>query len=242
LGHSREPMLEVRDIHVYYREVRALAGVSLSVCHGEIVAVLGANGAGKSTLLRAISGLVRPRRGEILLRGEPIHEMPPEQIVRHGVVHVPEGRRVFPLSTTWQNLMAGAFTRTDRQEIRADAEELMETFPQLHERRREAAKMLSGGEQQMLAIARGLMANPDLLLLDEPSLGLAPMLVQEIFRIIRDLRDRDVSILLVEQNAVQSLRIADRAYVLVTGDVALEGSSEELLDNEQVRKLYLGEE
>jgi branched-chain amino acid transport system ATP-binding protein len=234
-------MLQVRDIHVYYDQVHALAGASIEVNEGEIVAVLGANGAGKSTLLRAISGLVRPKQGEILLDGEPIHRLPPERIVQRGIAHVPEGRRVFPLSTTWENLMVGAYTRSDSQQVRADAEELMNTFPLLRERQREMAKMLSGGEQQMLVISRGLMARPRLLLLDEPSLGLAPLLVRDIFGIIKDLRERNVSILLVEQNAAQALRIADRAYVLVTGEVALQGPSEELLGNEQVRKLYLGE-
>ena len=212
-------MLQVRDIHVYYDQVHALAGVSIEVSEGEIVAVLGANGAGKSTLLRTISGLVRPQRGEILLHGEPIHRLPPERIVQRGIAHA----------------------RSDSQQVRADAEELMNTFPLLRERQRELAKMLSGGEQQMLAISRGLMARPRLLLLDEPSLGLAPLLVQDIFGIVEGLRERNVSVLLVEQNAAQALRIADRAYVLVTGEVALQGSSEELVSNEQVRKLYLGE-
>ena len=234
-------MLEIRNIYVYYGQVQALAGVSIEVKKGEIVAVLGANGAGKSTLLRAISGLVRPKQGEILLDGKAIHGLPPERIVQMGVAHVPEGRRVFPRSTTWENLMVGAYSRSDNQQVQADAEEMMRTFPVLRERQHELAKMLSGGEQQMLVISRGLMARPRLLLLDEPSLGLAPLLVQEIFRIVETLRERDVSILLVEQNVAQALRIADRAYVLVTGQVALQGSSKELLGNEQVRKLYLGE-
>jgi branched-chain amino acid transport system ATP-binding protein len=235
-------MLEVRDIHVSYDQVRALAGVSIEVREGEIVAVLGSNGAGKSTLLRAISGLVRPHQGEIVLEGEPIHRLAPERIVRRGIAHVPEGRRVFPLSTTWDNLLVGAYSRSDREQVRLDAEELLARFPVLQERRRELAKMLSGGEQQMLAISRGLMARPRLLLLDEPSLGLAPFLVREIFEIIEGLRERDVSVLLVEQNAAQALRVADRAYVLVNGDVALKGDSKELMDNEQVRRLYLGED
>jgi len=234
-------VLEIRNIYVYYGQVQALAGVSIEVKKGEIVAVLGANGAGKSTLLRAISGLVRPKQGEILLDGKAIHGLPPERIVQMGVAHVPEGRRVFPRSTTWENLMVGAYSRSDNQQVQADAEEMMRTFPVLRERQHELAKMLSGGEQQMLVISRGLMARPRLLLLDEPSLGLAPLLVQEIFRIVETLRERDVSILLVEQNVAQALRIADRAYVLVTGQVALQGSSKELLGNEQVRKLYLGE-
>lgn len=234
-------MLEVRDIHVHYGQVRALTGVSIEVKEGEIVAVLGANGAGKSTLLRAISGLVRPKQGEILLDGFPIQGLPPERIVQMGVAHVPEGRRVFPRSTTWENLMVGAYSRSDSQQVEVDAKEMVRVFPVLWERRHELAKMLSGGEQQMLVISRGLMARPRLLLMDEPSLGLAPLLVQDIFRIIAGLRERNVSILLVEQNVAQALRIADRAYVMVTGQIALQGTSQELLSNERVRKLYLGE-
>ncbi len=234
-------MLEVENITVYYGQVRALADFNLTINKGEIIAVLGANGAGKSTLLRAISGLVRPRRGQILFDGEPIHKLAIERIVQKGVVHVPEGRRVFPLSTTWENLMVGAFTRSDAHQIRTDAEEITKMFPVLYERRRELAKMLSGGEQQMLAIGRALMARPRLLLLDEPSLGLAPKLTKEIFKTIEDLRANGVSILLVEQNATQALRIADRAYILVTGELVLQGAGKELLGNDQVRKLYLGE-
>ncbi len=233
--------LEVRSIDVYYDQVRALAGVSIKVKPGEIVAVLGANGAGKSTLLRAISGLIRPKRGEILLNGEALHRLAADKIVQKGVAHVPEGRRVFPLSTTYENLMIGAFVRSDRREVQNDADKYLRMFPVLGERRNELAKMLSGGEQQMLAISRALMARPRLLLLDEPSLGLAPIITREIFRIVQELRDQNVSVLLVEQNAAQALRISDRAYVLVTGEVVLEGPSKELLENDQVRKLYLGE-
>lgn len=234
-------MLAVRDIDVFYGPVQALRHVSLEINKGEIVTVLGANGAGKSTLLRTISGLIQVKgEGEILLDGKHIHNHKPENIVRMGVAHVPEGRRVFPRSSTWENLLVGAFSRSDMDQIRLDAEEQLDLFPQLRERRDQMAKVLSGGEQQMLAICRGLMARPRLLLLDEPSLGLAPILVQEIFQKIEQLRSRGVSILLVEQNAAQALSIADRGYVLVTGEVAIQGSGKELMESDRVRQLYLG--
>jgi branched-chain amino acid transport system ATP-binding protein len=234
-------MLDVNDIDVYYGQVRALSNVSIRVDKGEIVSVLGANGAGKSTLLRAISGIVRPKIGEIIFNGEKINKLSPDRIVSTGIAHVPEGRRVFPLSSTWDNLLVGAFCRSNSQEVKADAERMLKMFPVLNDRRRELAKMLSGGEQQILAICRALMASPRLLLLDEPSLGLAPIITKEIFHIIDELRKSNVSILLVEQNAVEALRISDRAYVLVTGEVVLHGNSKELMNNDEIRKLYLGD-
>ncbi len=232
-------MLEVQGIDVYYGQVRALEDVSLDLKEGEIVAVLGANGSGKSTLLRTISGLVRPRKGQVLLDGQLIQRLAVHEIVERGVAHVPEGRGIFPLSTTWDNLIVGAYTRSD-PEIGADAERFIKIFPVLNERRRELAKMLSGGEQQMLAICRALMARPRILLLDEPSLGLAPLVTRSIFEMLQRLRDDGTAILLVEQNAAQALKIADRAYVLVTGEVVLQGNSEDLAQEDEVRRLYLG--
>lgn len=234
-------MLKVKNIDVYYGQVKALNNISIEIKEGEIVAILGANGAGKTTLLRAISGLIKPKKGEILLDDKPIHKMLAEDIVGKGVSHVPEGRGIFPLSTTWDNLLVGAYSRKDRNQIQEDAQKYLDLFPILGKRRNELAKMLSGGEQQMLAISRALMTRPRLLLLDEPSLGLAPLITKEIFNIIKNLRTNNVSIILVEQNAAQALRIADRAYVLVTGEVALEGTCKELLCKDEVRKLYLGE-
>lgn len=233
-------LLEVKGIYVYYGQVRALENVSLEVGEGEIVAVLGANGAGKSTLLKTISGLIHPQKGQILLDGKPIHNLEAHEVVRKcGIMHVPEGRGIFPLSTTRDNLLVGAYTRSD-SEVKVDAEKFMKVFPVLHERRNELAKMLSGGEQQMLAICRALMARPKILLLDEPSLGLAPRIVKSIFEMLQELRDQGITILLVEQNALQALRIANRAYVLVNGEVTLEGKGEDLLQNDEVRRLYLG--
>lgn len=233
-------MLKINNIDVYYNQVRALNNVNIEVKEGETVAIIGANGAGKTTLLRTISSLIKPKKGEVLLDGVPIHGMPPEDIVGKGIIHVPEGRGIFPLSTTWNNLLVGAYSRKDKHQVNQDAERYLKLFPILEERKNELAKMLSGGEQQMLAICRALMAKPRLLLLDEPSLGLSPLATKEIFNIIKKLRSEKVSIVLVEQNATQALKIADRAYVLVTGEVAMEGPCEELLTNDEIRKLYLG--
>lgn len=232
-------LLEVKNIDVYYGKVRALENVSLGIQEGEVVAVLGANGAGKSTLLKTISGLIHPRKGQIELNGENINKMDAHEVVKRGIAHVPEGRGIFPLSTTWDNLLVGAFTRSD-QEIEKDAEGFLDLFPVLRERRKEMAKMLSGGEQQMLAICRALMGRPKFLLLDEPSLGLAPLIVKSVFEMVQKLRSQGVAILLVEQNAAQALKVADRAYVLVNGEVVLEGRSKDLLEQEEIKKLYLG--
>ena len=235
-------MLTITDLHIYYGAIQALDGVSLEVNQGEIVTMIGANGAGKSTTIRAISGLVRPRQGQIVLDGKPIHTLLPHDIVALGVGQAPEGRRVFANMTVRENLELGAYSRyKHKAEIISDMDHVFVQFPRLKERERQSAGTLSGGEQQMLAIGRALMARPRLLLLDEPSLGLAPFLVQSIFRIIRDINSQGVTVLLVEQNANQALRIAHRGYVLETGRVVLADSAENLLQNDSVRKAYLGE-
>ncbi len=235
-------MLTITNLHVYYGAIRALEGISLEVQQGEIVTMIGANGAGKSTTIRSISGLVRPREGAILFEGQPLHRLPPHQIVKLGVGQSPEGRRVFANMTVRENIELGAFTRDrHKAEVRSDMERMFELFPRLKERQSQSAGTLSGGEQQMLAISRALMSRPRLLLLDEPSLGLAPFLVQSIFRIIQDINRDGVTVLLVEQNANQALRIAHRGYVLETGRVVLAESASDLLKNDQVRKAYLGE-
>lgn len=235
-------MLTISNLHVYYGAIQALEGVSLEVHQGEIVTMIGANGAGKSTTIRAVSGLVRPRLGEVLFEGRPLHTLPPHHIVTLGVGQAPEGRRVFANMTVHENLELGAYTRYGQKaEVRADMEMVFSLFPRLKEREAQSAGTLSGGEQQMLAIGRALMARPRLLLLDEPSLGLAPFLVQSIFRIIQDINRQGVTILLVEQNANQALRIAHRGYVLETGRVVLEDTAENLLKNDSVRAAYLGE-
>ncbi len=235
-------MLEIKDLCVEYGAIQALKGVSLRVEQGEIVTIIGANGAGKSTLIRAVSGLIRPRSGEISFDGRALHEMPPHEIVRAGVCQSPEGRRVFANMSVQENLELGAYTRTStKSELRSDTESAYARFPRLKERSNQVAGTLSGGEQQMLAIARALMARPRLLLLDEPSLGLAPFLVKQIFEIIREINGQGVTILLVEQNANQALRLANRGYVLETGSVVTEGEAASLLANPEVRAAYLGE-
>jgi branched-chain amino acid transport system ATP-binding protein len=231
---------QVQNLRVFYEKVEALKGITVAMENGAIVTLIGANGAGKSTTLRAISGLVGVDSGEIYFEGEKIHGLSPQEIVRAGIAHVPEGRRVFPFMTVKENLMLGAFRRKDKTEIRKDLDAVGEHFPILRERRRQKAGSLSGGEQQMLAIGRALMSQPRLLLLDEPSLGLAPLMVKEVSRIIVDINRRKVGIILVEQNARMALRLAHRGYVLETGSIALEGPAAELVDNEHVRKAYLG--
>ena len=233
-------MLEVRDLHVYYGEIHALKGISFQVTEGEIVTLLGNNGAGKSTTLKTLSGLLAPRRGEVLLDGASLVGAPPHGVVRKGITHVPEGRRIFNRLSVQENLEMGAYTRTDR-EVALDMEGVFAILPRLKERRTQVAGTLSGGEQQMLAIGRALMAKPRLLLLDEPSMGLAPVLVEQIFETVVAINRRGVTVLLVEQNAAMALSIAQRGYVLETGRIALEGAAAELAGNADVRRAYLGE-
>jgi branched-chain amino acid transport system ATP-binding protein len=234
-------MLEIRDLDVYYGAIHALKGVTLEVKKREIVTLIGANGAGKSTTLRAISGLVPARRGTIAFEGRDLCRCRAHEIAAGGVGHAPEGRRIFPNLTVHENLDLGAYARRDRAEIERDFAEVLELFPRLKERLRQQAGTLSGGEQQMLAIGRALMGRPRLLLLDEPSLGLAPFLVKEIFRIVEEINRRGTTVLLVEQNANMALEVAHRGYVLETGEVVLADTGRALLANPQVRQAYLGE-
>jgi branched-chain amino acid transport system ATP-binding protein len=233
-------LLEIKDVHVHYNKVAALKGIDLAVPQDGIVTIIGANGAGKSTTLRAISGLVPVSKGEILFAGTRIDKLPPEKIVALGIAHVPEGRRVFPGLTVEENLRTGAFLRSDQAGIAKDLDEVFEHFPRLKERRTQWARSLSGGEQQMLAIGRALMSRPKMLVLDEPSMGLSPVMVQEIARIIREIVGRGVAVVLVEQNAGLALKLARFAYVLETGNIALKGPAHELHDNAHVRRAYLG--
>ena len=233
-------LLEVRDATVHYHKVAALRGVSMDVPDGSVVTIIGANGAGKSTLLRAISGLESLSEGEIRFDGRRIDGTPPEKVVALGVAQVPEGRRIFPDLTVLENLSTGAYLRRDREAVEKDLAGVFEHFPRLKERRRQWAKTLSGGEQQMLAIGRALMSNPRVLLLDEPTIGLSPVLVQEMARIIREIHERGVPVVLVEQNAELALTLADYAYVLEIGSVALHGPAADLHENEHVRRAYLG--
>lgn len=233
-------LLEVDDLNVYYGAIHALQGVSFNIEQGEIVTLIGANGAGKSTTLRTISGLLRSRTGAIKFKGQDIGLTPPEQIVKLGISHVPEGRKIFAPLSVRENLEMGAYTRSDAAEIKASMEKVFASFPRLKERINQLGGTLSGGEQQMLATGRGLMSRPILLLLDEPSMGLSPLLVEEIFRIIQEINQQGTSILLVEQNASMALSIAHRAYVLETGRIVLSGPSSEVANNPQVKVAYLG--
>ncbi len=233
-------MLEVKNLNVYYDAIHAIHDVSFHVDPGEIVTLIGANGAGKTTILQSISGLLKPRTGEITFRGQNLRKIDAHRIVELGLAQVPERRRIFTRMTVQDNLEMGAFARKDRQNLAEEYERIFERFPRLRERRRQLAGTLSGGEQQMLAIGRALMSKPALLLMDEPSMGLSPILVQEIFRIIREVRESGTTVLLVEQNAQMALAIADRAYVLETGRVAFHGQAHEMLGNEQVMRAYLG--
>jgi len=234
-------VLEIDDVHVYYGAIHALKGVSLTVGQGEIVTLIGANGAGKSTTLRAINGLNRPRHGAIRFQGGEITNASPHAIVKSGIAQSPEGRRLFPRMSVTENLEMGAFQRTDKENFAADMDRVFELFPRLHERRSQKAGTMSGGEQQMCAIGRALMARPKLLLLDEPSMGLAPIFVDRIFETIVEVNKAGTPVLLVEQNALMALDVAKRAYVMETGHIALEGPAAELKTNEQVRATYLGE-
>ena len=231
-------MLKVDNIHVYYGAIHAVKGVSLEVNDGEIVALIGANGAGKSTVLKTISGLMHPRSGSIQFDGQDISHSDAYKLVRHGLAHVPEGRRIFLQMTVQENLEMGAFTK--KEVSKEDLERMFTLFPRLKERRKQIAGTLSGGEQQMLAMSRALMSHPKLLMLDEPSMGLAPILVDQIFDIIKELHAAGTTILLVEQNATKALQIADRAYVLETGNITLSGTGVELANSDEVRKAYLG--
>ena len=235
-----EPMLKIDDINVYYGAIHAIKGISLTVNQGEIVTLIGANGAGKSTTLRTISGLLKPKTGSITFQGQDIAGTPAHKIVGLGISQVPEGRRIFTEMTVMENLDLGAFIRKDKDGIAADKKRVFELFPRLEERQDQIAGTLSGGEQQMLAMGRALMSRPKLLLLDEPSMGLAPLLIKEIFSIIEDINKSGTTVLLVEQNANMALSIANRAYVLETGRITLSGDAKKLAASEDVRKAYLG--
>ena len=238
---SGSPLLELSDVHTYYGNIRALKGVSLGVGKGEIVTLIGSNGAGKTTTLKTVIGTVRPLRGSVTFAGQRIDTQPTDRIVRLGIAQSPEGRRIFPRMTVTENLDLGAFARTDRDGIEQDLERVLGLFPRLRERLSQKGGTLSGGEQQMLAIGRALMARPALLLLDEPSMGLSPILVEAIFQIIQDINRQGTTILLVEQNARMALRVAHRGYVIQTGRIVLTGTGPELLRSDVVRKTYLGE-
>ena len=236
------PVLALTDVHTYYGNIHALKGISLTVNAGEIVTLIGSNGAGKSTTLRTISGILKPRSGEIAFNGQRIDQRPAHEIVQLGLLQSPEGRRIFPRLTVLENLEMGAFTRTDHAEVKTDLERVYTLFPRLRERIAQKGGTLSGGEQQMLAIGRALMGRPKVLLLDEPSMGLAPVLVEQIFQIITDINTQGTTILLVEQNALMALAVAHRGYVLQTGQIVLSDTAAALQQNETVQKAYLGAE
>jgi branched-chain amino acid transport system ATP-binding protein len=235
-------LLEVDAVHAYYGNIQALKGVSLTVDRGEVVCLIGSNGAGKTTTLKTISGLLQPRRGEVRLDGAKISALPPHKIVERGISQSPEGRKIFPRMTVRENLEMGAFARKRSPEIQADMERALDLFPRLRERLTQKAGTMSGGEQQMLAIGRALMARPQVLLLDEPSMGLSPVLVDQIFDIIKEINAQGTTILLVEQNALKALEVSTRGYVLQTGQIVLQDEATALQQNEMVRKAYLGEE
>ncbi len=235
-----EKMLDVRDLVVNYGAIRALKGISFNVQKGEIISLIGSNGAGKTTTLHSISNLIKKQSGSVIFNNEDVTNLSPEQIVRRGLIHVPEGRRVFANLSVKDNLMMGAYTRKDKAEIKKDLEHVFELFPRMKERIHQLSGTLSGGEQQMLAMGRGLMAKPDLLLLDEPSMGLAPILVDEIFDIIQKINKEGTTILLVEQNAFKAMSIANRVYILETGNVILSGNSADVINDPAVKTAYLG--
>lgn len=234
-------MLEVRDLNVYYGMIQAIKGISFDVNKGEIIALIGANGAGKTTILHTISGLIAPKSGTIIFEGKSIENCPAHKIVSMGMAHVPEGRRVFAELSVLQNLRLGAYTRKDKIEIEETLQNVYERFPRLEERKNQMAGTLSGGEQQMLAMGRALMSHPSLIIMDEPSMGLSPIFVNEIFDIIKEVSNSGTTVLLVEQNAKKALSIADRAYVLETGRIVLDGDAKDLLNNDSIKKAYLGE-
>lgn len=234
-------MLEIKDIEVFYGMIQAIKGVSFEVNEGEVIALIGANGAGKTTILHSITGLIAPKKGQILFEGQDITSTPAHKIVSMGMAHVPEGRRVFAQLTVLENLKMGAFTRRDKEEVEESLIRVYKRFPRLEERKNQMAGTLSGGEQQMLAMGRALMSRPRIILMDEPSMGLSPIFVNEIFDIIREVSEGGTTVLLVEQNAKKALSIADRAYVLETGNIVLDGKAEDLLNDDSVKKAYLGE-
>lgn len=234
-------MLEVRDIEVYYGMIQAIRGISFEVKEGEVIALIGANGAGKTTTLQTITGLVAPKKGSIYFEGQDIKHVPAHKIVSMGMAHVPEGRRVFSQLSVLDNLKLGAYTRKDKNEIEETLARVYKRFPRLEERKNQIAGTLSGGEQQMLAMGRALMSHPKIILMDEPSMGLSPIFVNEIFDIIQEVSKSGTTVLLVEQNAKKALSIADRGYVLETGNIVLEGDAKDLLNNDRVKKAYLGE-
>ncbi|MCX6831209.1 MAG: ABC transporter ATP-binding protein [candidate division Zixibacteria bacterium] len=233
-------LLEINRIEVYYEQIAALKGVSLNLERGEILAIIGANGAGKTTLINTISGVLHPRSGSVEFNGDPIHTLPAWKIARKGILQIPEGRKVFAKQSVLENLELGAYSIKDKSAVKASIERMYTLFPVLSERRKQLAGTLSGGEQQMLAIARGLMAHPELLLFDEPSMGLSPVMVERVFQTIQEINRQGITILLVEQNAKKSLQIANRAYVLETGKIVLADTAANLLENEQVKQAYLG--
>lgn len=234
-------MLEVKDLEVYYGMIQAIKGISFEVNQGEVIALIGANGAGKTTTLHTITGLLSPKKGSVLFEGQDITKVPAHKIVSMGMAHVQEGRRVFSQLSVYENLKLGAYTRKDRSNIDKELQSIYERFPRLAERKNQLAGTLSGGEQQMLAMGRALMSKPSIVLMDEPSMGLSPILVNEIFDIIESISKSGTTVLLVEQNAKKALSIADRAYVLETGKVVLEGDAKDLLENDSIKKAYLGE-
>ena len=234
-------MLEVKDLEVYYGMIQAIKGISFEVNKGEVIALIGANGAGKTTTLHTVTGLISPKKGSIVFEGKEITKVPAHKIVSMGMAHVPEGRRVFAELSVYENLKMGAYTRKDKGEIEESLANVYRRFPRLEERRNQMAGTLSGGEQQMLAMGRALMSRPKIILMDEPSMGLSPILVNEIFDIIRSVSESGTTVLLVEQNAKKALSIADRAYVLETGKIVLEGNAKDLLEDDSIKKAYLGE-
>ncbi|HIX59272.1 MAG TPA: ABC transporter ATP-binding protein [Candidatus Blautia gallistercoris] len=234
-------MLEVKDLEVYYGVIQAIKGVSFHVDKGEVIALIGANGAGKTTILHTITGLLTPKKGSVMFGGKDITKVPAHKIVSMGMAHVPEGRRVFAELSVYENLRMGAYTRKDKGEIEASLQQIYERFPRLKERKNQMAGTLSGGEQQMLAMGRALMSKPQIILMDEPSMGLSPILVNEIFDIIQSVSESGTTVLLVEQNAKKALSIADRAYVLETGNIVMEGKAQDLLEDDSIKKAYLGE-
>lgn len=234
-------MLEVKDLEVYYGVIQAIKGISFHVDQGEVIALIGANGAGKTTTLHTVTGLLSPKKGSVIFQGKDITKVPPHKIVAMGMAHVPEGRRVFAELSVYENLRMGAYTRADKAEIEESLKNVYKRFPRLEERKNQMAGTLSGGEQQMLAIGRALMSKPSIILMDEPSMGLSPILVNEIFDIIRSVSESGTTVLLVEQNAKKALSIADRAYVLETGNITLEGKAKDLLEDDSIKKAYLGE-